>query len=505
MLEHAQHSITRAAPSTPVSRAAAGLWVGGAALQASDFPCGTPLNHFFAWNERVRRRDRRYVIACDIYRLVTALGGDRAAHSAAASHLVCRPVIVARRGDSLLLARDAQPPGGAAPAPALATANETIAALFAAIGSASISAHAALFATFERLEDQIDLTALAERRPRLIASQRRVQPHRILVLRLSALGDFVQALGPATAIRRHHAKDRVTLLTTAAFAEFAGRLGLFDDVMIDRRPRALDLPGWLRLRRLLRKSGYDRVYDLQTSQRSAAYYRLFQSGRTPEWSGIASGCSHPHANLERDHQHTIDKQAEQLLMAGIHPTPLPALPRLADEALSSPAERPYVLLVPGSSPQHPEKRWPAERYGKLARALYDAGFSSIVLGSGREKGLATIIREICPQAVDLVGGTDLAEVAALARHAALAIGSDTGVIHLAAAAGCPIVVLFSDDTDPLLCAPRGRIVRILKAGCLRALDVDRVVRAVRETIASGTDVTAVQIPAGPTTANAAED
>src|SRR5439155_1012020 len=120
--------------------------------------------------------------------------------------------------------------------------------------------------------------------------------------------------------------DHVALLTPAPFAAFAAGLGCFDEVLIDPRPRPFALGEWWALRRQLRRGRFDRVYDLQTSQRSSSYLRLFARHSRPEWSGIAAGCSHPHANLDRDRQHTIDKQAEQLLMAGIHPTLLPKLP-----------------------------------------------------------------------------------------------------------------------------------------------------------------------------------
>ncbi len=232
--------------------------------------------------------------------------------------------------------------------------------------------------------------------------------------------------------------------------------------------------GWLRLRRRLRQDGFDRVYDLQTSERSAAYARLFRPGPMPEWSGAARGCSHPHANLDRDRQHTIEKQAEQLLMAGIHPTPLPILPPLDCALPQSLIGRPFVLIVPGSSPRRPEKRWPACRFGMLATALHDLGYIPVVIGSNAERDLAAAIREACPAAIDLAGSTDIEAVAALAQRATLTIGNDTGVTHLAAAAGCPIVVLFSRASDPAWCAPRGRTVRVLAVTDLDELEVGRV-------------------------------
>ena len=105
------------------------------------------------------------------------------------------------------------------------------------------------------------------------------------------------------------------------------------------------------------------------------------------------------------------------------------------------------------------------------------------IGAGDERQLAAAIREICPSAVDLVGRTDLATVGALAQRAALTVGNDTGVTHLAAAAGSPVVVLFSSATDPDWCAPRGRKVRVLAVPDLADdLTAEAVIAAARETL-----------------------
>ena len=267
---------------------------------------------------------------------------------------------------------------------------------------------------------------------------------RLLVIRLGALGDVVLSFGPFAAIRAHHASAEITLLTTAPFADLARRAPWFDRVAVDARPAWANLPGVLRLARQVR--GFDFVYDLQTSARSSRYFRL--AGR-PGWSGIAPGCSHPHANPRRDFMHTLERQREQLAMAGVTAFPEPDLSWLAGRRFDLPA--PYALLVPGAAPHRPAKRWPAERYRELAELLRGRGVAPVVLGSGAEAPLAAAI----PPAIDLTGQTTFADIATLARGAAVAVGNDTGPMHLIAAVGCPSVVLFSADSDPALTAPRG--------------------------------------------------
>lgn len=296
----------------------------------------------------------------------------------------------------------------------------------------------------------------------------------ILVIKLGALGDFVQALGPFAAIRNHHPRARIVLLTTAPFAAFARACPYFDDVWVDDRPKLLDVGGWLSLRQRLRDAGFTRVYDLQTSDRSSSYFRLFWPGPYPEWVGIARGCSHPHTNPRRDFIHNVDSRAEQLRVAGIAHCPPPDLSWVDGDISHLGLGARYAILAPGGAPHRPAKRWPAERYAALAAALAARASQPVLVGAAAEEALHAEIRARCPEAVSLAGKTSLFELACVARDAVVAVGNDSGPMHLAAAAGCPSLVLFSHDSDPALCGQRGACVSYLRRPSLTDLTVDDV-------------------------------
>lgn len=289
---------------------------------------------------------------------------------------------------------------------------------------------------------------------------------RILVIKLASLGDVVQAFGPFAAIRAHHPEAEITLLTTRPYADLARRSGWFDRVWDDGRPEWRDLPAVWRLARRLRGARFDRVYDLQTSSRSSRY-RWFV-GRRADWSGIARGASHPHANPARDLMHTVERQREQLEMAGITRFPAPDMAFLDADVSGFGLPDRFALLVPGASPGRPAKRWPAARYAALAEGL---DLPVAIIGGPAEHAIAGAILARAPAAVDLTGRTSFAEIGAIARRAAFAVGNDTGPAHLVAAAGCQTLVLFGEDSDPALCAPRGPRVAVLRHQPLAALHV----------------------------------
>jgi len=299
---------------------------------------------------------------------------------------------------------------------------------------------------------------------------------RILVIRLSALGDFIMALPAMAAIRRHHPTADITLLTTKPLAELGNRSGWFNHVEIDSKPGWRNLSGWLRLRRRLRRGRFDRVYDLQSQDRTAIYFRLFWPGRRPEWSGIAKGASHPHTDPNRRHMHAYDIHAAQLAVAGIADIPLPDLGWLEEKTSKLGLPSRIALLVPGSAPHRPAKRWPTEHYAALAQRLVDAKITPVIIGTAEEKPLADVIRTLCPKARDLTGQTTLFQIATLARKAQFAVGNDTGPMHLIALVGCRVVSLFSDESKPARSAPRGDVA-VLHRPDLADLPVDEVANA----------------------------
>nr|WP_298214787.1 glycosyltransferase family 9 protein [Acidocella sp.] len=287
---------------------------------------------------------------------------------------------------------------------------------------------------------------------------------RVLVIRHGAFGDIVLSFPAFAAIRARHARDEITLLTTAPYAPLLRASPWFDRVETDAKPGWWNLPGLLRLRRQL--AGFGMVYDLQTSGRSSRYFAL--AGRPP-WSGIARGCRFPDA-ANRASLHTRERLEQQLRLAGIPaPLPRPDLSWLRGDTghLGLPGR--YAVFIPGAAPHRPEKRLPAGTFRAVAAAL---GMPVVVAGTAAETPLARVIGGL-----DATGKTDIFQLASLLRGAAFALGNDTGPMHLAAALGVPCVSLFSAASNPARTAPRypdGGWPVILRAPSLRELPVARI-------------------------------
>lgn len=313
-------------------------------------------------------------------------------------------------------------------------------------------------------------------------------PARILVIKLGSLGEFVLSLAAMKRIREAHPRTQITLLTTPRFAELARASRYFNHVEpsgdLQGFGAAGSLAGWVR------RSQFDRIYDLENSALTRKVFGALWPGR-PQWSGEARGASLRATGRARAKMHVLERQADQLRTAGIWPdaptTPGEAPPpdlswilRLAPEPRPVPGAakpRPYALIAPGGVARAQEV-WPLENYAELARRLYDLGLDILVVGSPDESAMARAIQRSAPRARDLTGGTDFAQVAVLGARAALAVGNNSGATHLMAAAGAPTIALFSRHADPDLSGPRG-YVAILKAQEMKDISVQQVAETSR--------------------------
>lgn len=295
---------------------------------------------------------------------------------------------------------------------------------------------------------------------------------RILVIKLGALGDFVQATGAFQDIRNHYPQAHITLMTTPGLLPFASPAPFFNAIVTDPRRPFWQLGNLFDV--LKRMRGYDLIIDLQNNQRTMLYYYLL--GR-PRWAGSIKGCTYE--QLQENHRglHTLDRLGDLLSKVGIASQHLPdvrfarhdASDKLAAAGLE---DGKYVVLIPGGSAHRPEKRW--TQFEHLARRIIDGGTPCVLVGGGAE---ADILHQIAALtgAVNFCNQTTLNQLVDVCANAKAFVGNDTGPAHIAAACGVPGVVLFGHASDPNRCAPRGRNIHILQKDNIDDISVDDIV------------------------------
>jgi len=300
----------------------------------------------------------------------------------------------------------------------------------------------------------------------------RTRFHRILVVKIADLGDTVLVLPAIRALRRAFPEAQIDLLTSPIGAELARLCPDIDRVRALDKAELRSVSGVVTLTRIvwqLARAGYDAVlllHHLTTAAGRTLYRLLLAATRSPVRVGLDNGIggflTHPvpDRGFGTLSEWEYALQAVEALGASSDATgPYLAIPesaRAQAARMLAPVRRPFVVLHPGVGPFAPARLWPPAYFAALARALAASGFGVVVTGTGRESPLARPIRE-ATDALDLVGRTDLATLAAVLEQARLVIGSDCGVVHLAAALGRPALALFG-PTNVEAWRPLGSVV-----------------------------------------------
>ena len=303
----------------------------------------------------------------------------------------------------------------------------------------------------------------------------------VLVIKLGAFGDVVLAEGALRDIRLHHRNARITALTTPPYAKIFERCPHVDAVEIDQRKPRWHLRYLLELRRRMRASDYDHVYDLQNNRRTAMYFRWMP--QPISWSGTALGCSHRYRTDRFKSIPVLDRLAEQLACAGVATRHChqPYLVWMADDVTeileAHRVSDGFVFLIPGASVRHPRKRWP--HYARLTELLIEHGHQVVTAPGPDEMDLcrslpATVLTEHgdCLTLFQIVG---------LATRAGFVIGNDTGPTHLAAYCGARGLALHGPHAAARLTCIDRRL-EVIEVHNLLQLDPEHVFETVKRTL-----------------------
>ncbi|WP_296808325.1 glycosyltransferase family 9 protein [Thiocapsa sp.] len=337
---------------------------------------------------------------------------------------------------------------------------------------------------------------------------------KILVVRLSAIGDIVFASPLIAALRRAYPQAHIAWLVQPEYRSLLDRHPDLDEVIVcplghwrrlwhERRLREL-MSGIAALRTNLRERRFDLAIDLQGLLKSGALTRLsgareriglgsregsqWLMTRTVRRGGDPRRIGSEYLYLAQ----TLGLPADDFAMA-VHYGEVEAA--FADRIIAEhDLSDGYAVLCPFTT--RPQKHWIEERWAPLAaRIQADLGLTPVLLGGPADREAATRIRDAADTSlVDLTGRTSLIEAAALIERASLLIGVDTGLGHMGIAFGTPSLLLFG-STCPYLdttranarvlyhkldCSPCKRRPTCDGAfTCMRLITIDEIMDAAR--------------------------
>jgi len=299
------------------------------------------------------------------------------------------------------------------------------------------------------------------------------EPKKILIIKPSSLGDVIQSLPIAAALKQYWPGVRIEWLVNDNYRELLELCPDIDKTISFHRYR------WGRIANLgrtlkefssllteIRQENYDLVLDLQGLFRSGLVAGLsrakkkvgFRNARELAWIFYSD-----RVELATAKKNALRRYLDLIASLGVRVTKPNCrlnIPRSLEEWARNlwPDTRPRIVVCPGSRWQ--TKRWPVAKFIQLINDLND---SILLIGESSEQDIAKqIVAGSKNPIINFVAKTDLRELAALLASSHVLVTNDSGPMHLAAALEKPVVALFG-PTDPALTGPWGGQNKIIQA------------------------------------------
>jgi lipopolysaccharide heptosyltransferase II len=309
------------------------------------------------------------------------------------------------------------------------------------------------------------------------------RPRRILLLRLERIGDLLMALGAIRAARQAWPDAEIDLVVGSWNLPIAGlirdvtRVETLDAPWLARGAGGLSWPALLGRARTWR-GRYDLAINFEPDIRSNLLVWLSgAAARVGYWTGgggallTDAGAFDPASHVDVNARRLIaraagaaagDGGAAPETGAAASLLPLPEAAQRRAEAVLAGAARPIIGVH--ASGGRESKQWHLDRFAAAARALVAAHGGTVLLtGSASDRPLVDVVRAALGSTpcLDAAGALDLVDLAAVLACVDVFITSDTGPMHLAAAAGAPVVALFG-PSHPARYGPLARTQRVLR-------------------------------------------
>ncbi len=302
------------------------------------------------------------------------------------------------------------------------------------------------------------------------------KPAKILIRSTNWIGDAIMTTPAVRTIRQNFPDADITLLALPWVADVFASCPHIDHIFLyDKNGKHKGLRGKIRLAADLRGHHFDAAVLLQNAFEAALITALaripVRAGYTTDGRGLLlSHGIRKHPEIGTKHQ--VHYYQEMLAGLGVQPGPdtlelfldpdaVKAADKLLDEARQG-RDVPVIGLNPGAA-YGPAKRWPAEKYGRLAARLgAETGGLIVIFGTDADQQAAAQISAAAGDAVlDLTGKTSLALALACIDRCDVFVTNDSGLMHVAAALNTPLVAIFG-STDHVATGPHSQQAAVIR-------------------------------------------
>ena len=303
----------------------------------------------------------------------------------------------------------------------------------------------------------------------------------ILIIKHGSLGDLIQANGAMKDIKQSFPNDKVILLTTPPYANFMSYCPYINGVLIDKR-----LPRWnifylLKLKKMIERFSFIKIFDLQNSSRTKFYRKIFF--KNTDWSSTETSLEKGQKKSDFDEEPVLKRMKIQLEKSGIS-TNFTRNPDLnwavknVKSLMNQYIDGNYIAIFPFCSSKHKNKLWPY--FPKLIKELknvYGNKYNVVIAPGPNEINMAKKLNAnvILNKEVPL----NLMELVGFIKGASYIISNDTGPAHISAHLDKKGLVLFGSHTSVKKVSLDSKNFKSIEVERLKDLEVPDVLEKIK--------------------------
>ena len=286
------------------------------------------------------------------------------------------------------------------------------------------------------------------------------KPLRIMIVRLSALGDVCHAMAVVQAIQQRHPDAKISWLTSPLEAKLVRLLPGIEVIEYDKRS---GFKGMFAIRQQLAARCFDYLLHLQWSLRASLLTRMVKAQHRVGFARAQSReKQHWFVNQlapQAQGAHVLDSFLAVASVLGVSEPSLPC--KLNLPPLSNALPTPYVVVNPSASKA--ERNWTLEGYRALLKAIAAKGWHLVLTGGpseGEKQFAEQIVQDLDVPVTNLVGQTQLDEMLSVLKAARLVVAPDTGPAHMATIVGTPVLGLYA-HSNPARTGPYRNLAEVV--------------------------------------------
>ena len=307
----------------------------------------------------------------------------------------------------------------------------------------------------------------------------------ILIIKHGSLGDIIQANGAIKDIKKNFPNQKVLLLTTPPYANFMSSCPYIDGVLIDQRKPRWNLFYLNKLKKMIERFSFIKVFDLQNSSRTKFYRKIFFK-KDVFWSDSNISVSKEQA-IEEKKLPVLERMKLQLNRSEISETQFTKTPDITwlvkniKNIVNQNFEGEYILLFPFCSPKLKNKKWPYYKdLISLIKKEYGTKYNIAIVPGPKEINEAKkfdahiILNNNLP--------LNISELVSFIKNATYIVSNDTGPAHICAHLNKKGIVLFGSHTSPEKVSIENENFKSIKAKNLKNLNVADVFEKMKENL-----------------------